>query len=172
MTYVRRHFTDIEIIKIFETYFDKPSTCVRRMNGIGSWEREPNLDNWIARPGSSEGTYSLTCSFCGSLNPDLVIYIMENCPCEIGPTDKNYKMYFNFDIDGASMKHGKFYFQHLSDEQRTQFIKILNEKVYDAEKKETNIKIGYPHRFYVLPYFAVEREEVGIEDEQRPANPA
>lgn len=38
----------------------------------------------------------------------------------------------------------KFYFQHLSAEQRTKFIEIYNAK---------RMKIGYPGHFYVLPFF-------------------
>ncbi len=42
-------------------------------------------------------------------------------------------------------QHGKFYFQHLSVEQKNRFIELHNEK---------KMKIGYPGYFYVLPYFA------------------
>lgn len=41
-------------------------------------------------------------------------------------------------------RHHKFYFQHLSDEQRRHFVELLNAKA---------VKIGYPGRFYRMPFF-------------------
>lgn len=41
---------------------------------------------------------------------------------------------------------GKFYFQHLSDEQRSEFIELYNNKT---------MKVGYPGHFYRRPFFAV-----------------
>lgn len=55
---------------------------------------------------------------------------------ELVPTDKNYKVY------GA--RHGKFYFQHLSVEQRKAFVELLNAKT---------LKLAFPGHFYVLPFF-------------------
>lgn len=43
-----------------------------------------------------------------------------------------------------AIKHAKFYFQHLSVEQRHQFIELLNAK---------RVNIGEPGRFYRLPFF-------------------
>jgi hypothetical protein len=40
--------------------------------------------------------------------------------------------------------HGKFYFQHLSEEQMQRFIDFYNKKT---------MKIGYPGYFYSLPFF-------------------
>lgn len=40
--------------------------------------------------------------------------------------------------------HGKFYFQHLSDAQQTRFIELINART---------LVIGFPGRFYVLPFF-------------------
>lgn len=45
-----------------------------------------------------------------------------------------------------AMKPRKFYFQHLSLEQKKRFVELLNQK---------KVNIGYPGRFYVLPYFCV-----------------
>ena len=39
----------------------------------------------------------------------------------------------------------KFYFQHLSPEQQDEFIELHNSR---------RMKIGYPGRFYALPFFA------------------
>lgn len=38
----------------------------------------------------------------------------------------------------------KFYFQHLSDDERKKFVELLNAK---------KVKLGYPGRFYAMPYF-------------------
>ena len=58
-----------------------------------------------------------TCSFCGSLNPDLfMILLREGVP--LGTTTKNYKAYIG--------DHRKFYYQHMTDEQRAEFIQMLN----------------------------------------------
>lgn len=46
-------------------------------------------------------------------------------------------------LAGASSV-GKFYYQHLSDEQRARFIELVN---------DGTMKIGYPGHFYVLPFF-------------------
>lgn len=89
---------------------------------------------------------------------------------EIVPTDKSYKLYLE-NKGGESFKQTyrncpsgstckgpddcthwvtrertgtEFYFQHLSDEQKTRFIELLN-----AGK----LSIGFPGHFYVLPYF-------------------
>lgn len=40
--------------------------------------------------------------------------------------------------------HAKFYFQHLSPEQRTRFVELINER---------KMKVGMPGHFYVLPFF-------------------
>ena len=42
--------------------------------------------------------------------------------------------------------HAKFYFQHLSEEQRKRFVELLNEK---------KLHIEYPGRFYVRPFFCI-----------------
>lgn len=44
---------------------------------------------------------------------------------------------------------GKFYYQHLSADQREQFIGMLN---------AGQVTIGYPGHLYVLPYFCVRKE--------------
>jgi len=78
-----------------------------------------------------------TCSYCGSLSPEQFLKLASQ-GAELTPTDKNYKVYV------ARPGFGKFYFQHLSAEQRTQFVGLLNER---------KLKIGVPGRFYVLPFF-------------------
>lgn len=124
-----------------------------------------------------------TCSYCGSLHPDDFMAKAASGEIELGPTDKNYKVYIKTvlseegraaqierlkqhevylthiklgDEDGArqwlesypiSGTHiGKFYFQHLSQEQRQQFVDLLNAKA---------LKIGCPGHFYRLPFFCM-----------------
>jgi len=117
-----------------------------------------------------------SCSYCGSVNPDVLMERIEAGTVEVGPTDKSYKIYLQ-NINGEEFKQSyrdcpsnsdctgpddcthwvtrdhpqaKFYFQHLSKEQITRFIELLNEK---------KIKIGYPGYFYRLPYFCEKVEE-------------
>lgn len=103
------------------------SSCPRRMRELGPWEYKDDLDHWRT---------DQTCSFCGSLHPDEFMKEVE-AGTQLSPTDKRYKVYV------AGMRW-KFYFQHLSDEQMTRFIELLNAK---------KINIGYPGYFYTLPFF-------------------
>lgn len=54
--------------------------------------------------------------------------------------------------NAAHWLHGtqtaKFYYQHLSEDQRDEFIELINSR---------RMQIGYPGRFYVLPFFAQPR---------------
>jgi len=87
---------------------------------------------------------------------------------EVEPTDKNYKAYIKCPYpdpregetktyavstgeDGTEV-HGtsvygvtaKFYFRHLSEAQRGEFMQLYN---------DNRMNVGYPGDFYVLPYF-------------------
>lgn len=78
-----------------------------------------------------------TCSGCGSLSEQAFLEAVCRGE-EIGPTDKNYKVY-------VGNRH-KFYFQHLSPEGRKTFIELFNAGL---------MKVGMPGHFYVLPFFCV-----------------
>lgn len=107
-------------------------TCSRRMNEMGPWEHKVGLDNW-RKDGS--------CSFCGGLNPDLVLEEIRTDPeALIVPTDKSYKIY----VVSKNWNHKKSYFQHFSVEQRKEFIKLYNENI---------MKLDVPGYFYVWPFF-------------------
>jgi hypothetical protein len=56
--------------------------------------------------------------------------------------------HYTRDIMGpaSSVTNEKFYFRHLSNDQRQRFVELLNAK---------RVKIGYPGHFYVLPFFCV-----------------
>lgn len=115
-----------------------------------------------------------TCSYCGSLNPEVLMARLEAGDVELGPTDKSYKVYVRND-GGSTFKQTfrdcprdaicsgpqdcthwvtrdrdetKFYFYHLSPEQQARFIELYNEH---------KIKLGIPGHFYVLPFFCQRR---------------
>ena len=103
--------------------------CPRRdeLGGAGVFKL-PDEDRW-----RDDGT----CSYCGSISPEAFFEAIER-GTELGPTDKNYKVYVGV------TEHQKFYFQHLSQDERTRFVDLFN---------AGTLKIGYPGRFYVVPFF-------------------
>lgn len=102
-------------------------TCPRRADHFSPDRNETGVDSW-----RDDGT----CSYCGSLSGDAFMCLAE-AKAELGPTDKNYKVYVG--------SRSKFYFQHLSDEQRQRFVELLNQS--------GALNIGQPGRFYRLPFF-------------------
>ncbi len=75
------------------------------------------------------------CSFCGSMDPfDFMNTAIAGV--EITPTDKSYKVY----VQGGR----KFYFQHLTTEQKKEFVQLYNDH---------KVKLAYPGYFYVRPFF-------------------
>lgn len=93
----------------------------------------PEEDTWRA---------DNTCSYCGSYNPDLLVKRIDEETVELGPTDKNYKVYLkNVGGDPIGLK---FYWPHFSMEQQMAFVGAMNSK---------RVKIGAPGHFYVMPYF-------------------
>lgn len=125
-------------------------TCPRR---IEDGRAEPNgplrdsgtdLDTWDVREyPDSPGIINngrLCCSYCGSLHPDAFMEAAES-GVELVPTDKSYKVYLRW---AGSPSQGKFYFQHLTIEQRQRFLDL-----YIAG----TLRIGVPGHFYVLPFF-------------------
>lgn len=110
-----------------------------------------------------------TCSYCGSLNNDYFMQRLEAGDVECGPTDKSYKVYvrnkggepFKQSYRGCppeslctyetcdhwvtrTVEETKFYFQHLTDSQMRRFVELAN---------AGQIAMGYPGRFYNLPFF-------------------
>lgn len=87
----------------------------------------------------------LTCSWCGSLHPKLFMERLHEQTIKLIPTDKNYKVYVeNHGGEPFVGVRPKFYFQHLDDRQKNDFVDLLN-----AQK----VLLGYPGRFYVPPFF-------------------
>lgn len=114
--------------------------------------RGPGPDSPFKVPfnGSAHWRDDGTCSYCGSLKAELLFEQIERGAC-ITPTDKNYKVYVDL-IDHQVRGAGKFYFQHLDQDQQTRFIELLNQR---------KIKIGFPGYFYVTPFFARRAERDG-----------
>lgn len=176
-----------------------PQFCPRAVeNGGGP-------DSPMKAPFNGEMTWSEdgTCSYCGSVNPDMLMAALEAGTVELTPTDKSYKVYVDglpnpraglprivsisnakeapgpnyvrfteaehrklADAGGRLVSEGdwitvetegptryaKFYFQHLSGEQRTRFIQLYNEK---------RMRLAFPGHFYVLPFFCRRAEAPG-----------
>jgi len=86
-----------------------------------------------------------TCSWCGSIHPELFMERLREQTIALTPTDKNYKVYVdNHGGEPFVAIRSKFYFQHLNDQQKKEFVDLLN-----AQK----IKVAHPGRFYVPPFF-------------------
>ena len=136
-------------------------TCGRRNDLFAYRGNEKDADYW--RDDNS-------CSYCGSLNPDEFMSRVEAGDVTLTPTDKNYKVYIEND-GGESFKQtyrdcpqgtpphmpdecshwvtqlrngAKFYFQHLTDEQKQRFVNLYN---------QSKIKLDYPGYFYRMPFF-------------------
>lgn len=145
------------------------ATCPRRLSDFGPWPHEAGLDDW-----RQDGS----CSFCGSLHPDIFMSRVDAGTVELGPTDKNYKVYVKnrgggpffqtYRTDDATsadptawrwttreVAETKFYFYHLSDEQMDRFVALLNGR---------QLHVGYPGHFYRLPFFLKRKDP----DEQLP----
>lgn len=135
------------------------------MNDIGPWERGEGLDDWTTGRGLAgvQGD-NLSCNFCGSLHPDTFMEWIE-AGGEVTPTDKSYKAYIKCPLPNERYgevtedvteggghittvygREAKFYYQHLSDEQKKRFVDLYNSRT---------MKVGYPGRFYVSPFFMV-----------------
>lgn len=100
-----------------------------------------NIDTW-----GDDGT----CSFCGSLKPEVVLNHIDAGDVEIGATDKNYKIY----VGGAGLS-GKFYFHHFynyNDGKPGQLIIEFANRFMKAWK-EKRLKFQGGYEFYVKPMF-------------------
>jgi len=105
---------------------DDPPSCPRRaMSGDDVWRSDH------------------TCSYCGSFNPTALMARLEEETVELGPTDKNYKLYLDAKPDTPPVPL-KFYFQHFSEAQKRRFVELLNLK---------KLHFGYPGYLYTTPFF-------------------
>jgi hypothetical protein len=111
------------------------------------------------RTGRAVWCFDDSCSYCGSLHPDIFMERLEAGDVTLSPTDKSYKVYVSADAGSVKFKQSyrgdgdpggcdptkwvwtvrevpqtKFYFQHLSDSQRTRFVELLNAKKLKLER--------------------------------------
>jgi hypothetical protein len=145
--------------------------CPRRQEGFSYGD--PANDKWHE--------IDKDCTYCGSMNPDEFLERIRQGTIELGPTDKSYKVYVrnvggekfkhtsgkNVDekvvVDGKEFSRkeiewtttesddNKFYFVHLSQEQKKEFVELYNRSV--TEQNPSLMKIGYPGHFCRFPYF-------------------
>ena len=118
----------------------EPRRGVQNLCAVAAWMSYPYA---AAFAGPDYWRMDGTCNHCGSLSPDQFFQAIED-GCEIGPTDKNYKVYIEGEKAPNARGVDKFYFQHLSEDKQKHFIELLN---------LGKIKIGYPGHFYVKPFF-------------------
>ena len=105
--------------------------------------RRDELGNWsVFNLPEDDSTASGYCSFCGSMSQEDFFKKIEEGE-ELIPTDKNYKVY-------VGSAHHKFYFQHLDEDGRKRFVKLMNEPL-----ATTKLKFAAPGYFYTLPFFLV-----------------
>lgn len=108
--------------------------CPRR-DDFASWGGySPHFDE--EREGTDTWREDGTCSYCGSVTPEKFFEYVDQGNYE--GTDKGYKVYV--DYHGS---FGKFYFQHLTMDQRINVLALIVEG-----------KLG---KLYTLPYFIKSR---------------
>ncbi len=114
--------------------------CPRRQENPGPWSFIPDKDTWRENESGR-----LTCSYCGSLAPELFMEAVE-AGYSVVPTDKNYKAYVNIPRQRSDRYPDmeKVYFMHLSQSQMLRLTDLLNQK---------KVNFAEPGHFYVLPYF-------------------
>lgn len=99
--------------------------CPRRNENPAANLMFPDGDEWKAG----------RCSYCGSMHPDRFMELVR-AGSVLGTTSKSYKVY---------VENGKFYFQHLSHEQRQEFVDL-----YNARKVNTDFPFN-PYPFFMVP---------------------
>lgn len=114
----------------------------------GGWKCPKRPQGPFKFPANDSWRNDNTCGFCGSLNPEWLMGRLEAGDVQLTPTDKDYKVYVENAGGETFSTHGaaKFYFEHLSVEQRKRFVELLQAK---------KIKLDVPGHFYVLPFFIV-----------------
>lgn len=141
--------------------------CPRRAES--SFGRATGADTW----GNDD-----TCSWCGSLNPDILMARLEAADIEIGPTDKSYKIYVR-NIGGALFKQtfrdcfekpwagarkkpectGPGDCTHWTTRETSETKFYLQHLSPEQRTRfidlynEKRMKLGYPGYFYVRPFF-------------------
>lgn len=148
-------------------------TCPRRMSEFGPWEHEPNLDTWRPdEPGPScsfcgslhpDRFMALVREgwIVGPTDKNYKAYLGkpvsdEDCQQQkaawvermspLGTEDRDAlaALWEQEHAHPRASREAKFYFQHLSGEQRAEFIRLHN---------GGQMQVGYPGHFYQPPYF-------------------
>ncbi len=91
-------------------------------------ERLPATDKWA----------NGKCSYCGSLQPRTFLDRLKAGEV-LGTTTKNYKAYLG-------QSHDKFYYKHLSTDEREEFIQLYNDGEIEVDFLE----------YFIPPFFAAE----------------
>jgi len=76
-------------------------TCPRRREAPGRWRGDDGGDQWQDR-GSLVNGIGPSCSYCGSLNPEKFMELVEQ-GWWVDPTDKSYKAYLARPLDEAQI---------------------------------------------------------------------
>jgi len=168
------------------TIVDGPQVCPRRVEAPYQITEPP--DSWQVRndsEGRGLGNGLVCCSYCGSLRPEDFMEMIRR-GYYVAPTDKNYKVYVGRPLTDEEreaykqMPHikelldagvseseltipqhrdeAKFYFQHLSEEQKREFVDRYNARNKQSYP-EYGMKLAYPGHFYRLPFFMVRAPE-------------
>lgn len=127
--------TGEEYYNTYAPKFPDGFLCPRRNElglGAGRIHRLPREDWWES---------DNTCSFCGGLKPEVALQFLQDGGT-VTPTDKNYKMYVQH--PDCKSPTGKTYFQHFTEENKHEFIQMLN---------AGGVKFATPGYFYRLPFF-------------------
>lgn len=137
--------------------------CPRRDENPRSDTAYPGPDEYGPRASMVNG-WSPGCTYCGSISGDaFMTFVREGG--HVGGTDKNYKAYVEKDTGiapvpvvetvqtangssfeshstqpGTGVQNGKFYYQHLSVDQRREFVDLWNDGKLN-------------HSIYVMPFF-------------------
>lgn len=83
-----------------------------------------------------EWTENGTCSYCHSISPEMFMERIKD-GAHMLVTNSDYKVY-------VGDKEDKFYFNHLNQAQREEFVRMFNDK---------QLRFHAPGHFVVFPYF-------------------
>ena len=114
------------------------------------WEVGPtdkDYKAYLCRPRGDAERAERKATWLRNFKPEEVRAVAEERGENPDQTQAELEAYYDAQVAPleASTTAAKFYYQHLSTEQRDEFIALYN---------EGRLKIGYPGRLYVLPFFA------------------
>lgn len=105
----------------------------------GPWEQREGLDSFTNRPSfGNQHKLGLSCTFCGSLDPNVVMAGLRDGTLYLSGSDKSYKTYIG---SAETVQAGKFYFVHLNAEQAAELLAIW---VRNPERVKLYVKPWLP----------------------------